>query len=98
MSVTDGKTNLLSLFGVPHNDQKTANIAVLNPIVERVILNMPPGITRPVNPRYAEGGQSIVFSGTPAAGGRTEIYEIDIDDVDGRCQVPYLRRAAQRRC
>ncbi len=85
VSVTDGKTNLLSLFGVPHADTDTINIAVQPPTVERVILNMPPGITKPVNPRYAEGGQSIVFAGTPAAGGRMEIYEIDIDGTDAKC-------------
>ena len=85
VSVTDGKTNLLSLFGVPHTDTEKINIAVQPPTVERVILNMPPGITKPVNPRYAEGGQSIVFAGTPAAGGRMEIYEIDIDGTDAKC-------------
>ena len=83
VSVTDGKTNLLSLFGVPHSDQETASVTVLNPMVERVILNMPPGVTRPVNPRFSEDGQSIFFSGTPTAGGRAEIYQIDVDDVDG---------------
>ena len=44
VSVTDGKTNLLSLFGVPHATPTTINIAVQPPTVERVILNMPPGI------------------------------------------------------
>ena len=85
VSVTDGKSNLLSLFGVPHSDQETIGVVVQPPTVERVILNMPPGITKPVNPRYAEGGQSIVFAGTPAAGGRQEIYQIDIDGTDAKC-------------
>lgn len=85
VSVTDGKTNLLSLFGAPHSHTETISILVQPPTVERVILNMPPGITKPVNPRYAEGGQSIVFAGTPAAGGRQEIYQIDIDGTDAKC-------------
>ena len=85
VSVTDGKTNLLSLFGVPHTDTEKINIAVQPPTVERVILNMPADITKPVNPRYAEGGQSIVFAGTPVAGGRQEIYQIDIDGTDATC-------------
>lgn len=84
VSVTDGKFNLLSLF-TPHSDQETIEVTTLNPTVERVILNMPPGITKPVNPRYSEDGKSIYFSGTPAAGGRGEIYQINIDGTDAKC-------------
>ena len=51
VSVTDGKFNLLSLFS-PHSDQETIDLTVLNPTVERVIVNMPDGITNPVNPRF----------------------------------------------
>ena len=85
VSVTDGKANLLNLFGVSHSVQASTEVTVLNPEVERVILNMPAGITKPVNPRYAEGGQSILFAGTPTAGGRQEIYQIDIDGTDAKC-------------
>ncbi|MCP9273630.1 Ig-like domain-containing protein [Mycolicibacterium arenosum] len=85
VSVTDGKANLLSLLGVSHGVQASTEVTVLNPAVERVILDMPAGITKPVNPRYAEGGQSILFAGTPTAGGRQEIYQIDIDGTDAKC-------------
>jgi hypothetical protein len=84
VSVADGKFNLLSLFR-PHSDQETIEITVQPPTVERVILNMPAGITKPVNPRYSEDGQSILFSGTPTAGGRSEIYQIDVDGTDAKC-------------
>ena len=84
VSVADGKFNLLSLFK-PHTDTETIEVKVQPPTVERVILNMPAGITKPVNPRYSEDGQSIYFSGTPAAGGRGEIYQINIDGTDAKC-------------
>lgn len=84
VSVSDGKFNLLNLFG-SRSVQDDVDIDVLNPTVERVILNMPAGITKPVNPRYSEDGQSILFSGTPSAGGRSEIYQIHIDGTDARC-------------
>lgn len=85
VTVTDGKANLLSLLGISHGVQASTEVTVLNPAVERVILDMPAGITKPVNPRYAEGGQSILFAGTPTAGGRQEIYQIDIDGSDAKC-------------
>ena len=84
VSVADGKFNLLSLFK-PHTDVETIEVKVQPPTVERVIVNMPAGITKPVNPRYSEDGQSIYFSGTPAAGGRGEIYQINIDGTDAKC-------------
>jgi VCBS repeat-containing protein len=59
VSVSDGKTNLLSLFGQPHSAQTTVNVTVQPPTVDRVILNMPDGVTKPVNPRYAADGNSI---------------------------------------
>lgn len=92
VSVTDGKVNLLSLFGVKHSDTETIDLAVLSPTVERVILNMPEGVTKPVNPRYGDttytggiAGESILFSGTPTAGGRGEIYEISVDGTQVQC-------------
>jgi hypothetical protein len=84
VSVADGKFNLLSLFS-PHTDQETVDLSVLSPTVERVIVNMPNGITKPVNPRYSEDGKSIYFAGTPTAGGRSEIYQINIDGTDAKC-------------
>ncbi|OLO99127.1 hypothetical protein BVU76_27305 [Mycolicibacterium porcinum] len=84
VSVTDGKTNLLSLFR-PHSTETDIAVSVLNPEVERVILEMPDGVKNPVNPRYSEDGKSIYFSGTPTAGGRTEIYQISIDGSHVEC-------------
>jgi hypothetical protein len=84
VSVTDGKFNVQGL-GRPHSDQETIDLTVLNPTVERVILNLPDGITSPANPRYSEDGQSIYFAGTPAAGGRSEIYQISIDGTHVEC-------------
>jgi hypothetical protein len=85
VSVSDGKTNLLSLFGQPHSAQTTVNVTVQPPTVDRVILNMPDGVTKPVNPRYAADGNSIYFAATPAAGGRQEIYQINVDGTDAKC-------------
>ncbi len=84
VSVSDGKFNLLSLF-TPHSDQESLGLDVLNPTVERAILAMPDGVTKPVNPRYSEDGKSIYFRGTPTAGGRNEIYQINIDGTDAKC-------------
>ena len=58
---------------------------MLNPTVQRVILNMPDGVTNPANPRYSEDGKSIYFAGTPTAGGRTEIYQISVDGTHTEC-------------
>lgn len=85
VTVTDGKTNLLSLLGVSHTDQATIGFAVQPPSVDLTVLTMPADITKPVNPRYAQDGQSIYFSGTPAAGGRNEIYQINIDGTGATC-------------
>jgi hypothetical protein len=74
----------LSLFK-PHSDEETIGVNVLNPTVERVILNMPDGVKNPANPRYSEDGKSIYFAGTPTAGGRTEIYKIGIDGTQTEC-------------
>src|SRR3954447_2779942 len=84
VSVTDGKFNLLSLFK-PHGDQATIGLTVLNPTVQRVILNMPDGVTNPANPRYSEDGKSIYFAGTPTVGGRSEIYQISVDGTNVEC-------------
>lgn len=84
VSATDGKFNLLSLFS-PHRDQASIGVTVLNPTVQRVILNMPDGVTNPANPRYSEDGKSIYFGGTPTAGGRSEIYQISVDGTHTEC-------------
>jgi VCBS repeat-containing protein len=84
VSVTDGKFNLLSLFS-PHSDQETIGLTVLNPTVQRVILNLPDGIKSPANPRYSQDGKSIFFAGVPAAGGRSEIYQVNIDGTHVQC-------------
>lgn len=85
ISVTDGnKVNLLALFK-PRTAQKDIDLTVLNPTVERVILDLPDGITKPNTPRFSEDGQSIYFGATPAAGGRQEIYRISVDGSDVEC-------------
>jgi len=84
VSVADGKFNLLSLFS-PHSAKTAIDVTVLNPTVQRVILNMPDGVTNPANPRYSEDGESIYFAGTPTAGGRTEIYQISVDGTHTEC-------------
>jgi hypothetical protein len=84
VSVTDGKFNLLGLFS-PRSAQTSIDVSVLNPTVQRVILNLPDGVKNPVNPRYSQDGKSIYFSGTPTAGGRTEIYQISIDGTHTEC-------------
>ena len=48
------------------------------PTVEREILQMPDGITNPLNPRFSEDGESIFFSASGDTG-RGEIYRIDVD-------------------
>jgi Bacterial Ig domain len=84
VSVADGKINLLSLFS-PHRAQETVDLTVLNPTVERAILNLPDGVTNPTNPRYSEDGKSIYFAGAPSAGGRSEIYQISVDGAHVEC-------------
>jgi Tol biopolymer transport system component len=50
-----------------------------------VILNLPDGIHSPANPRYSADGKSIFFAGQPAAGGRSEIYQINTDGTHVDC-------------
>ena len=82
--VSDGKINLLSLF-TPHVASATEGVSVLSPALNRVILTMDPAVTKPVNPRYAPDGNSIYFAATPTAGGRQEIYQINIDGTNTVC-------------
>ncbi|WP_225952466.1 Ig-like domain-containing protein [Mycobacterium sp. OAS707] len=84
VSVADGKFNLLGLFS-PHSDQATIGLSVLNPTVSRVILDLPNGISSPANPRYSADGKSIYFAGQPTAGGRSEIYQVNVDGTNARC-------------
>lgn len=85
VSVTDGnRVNLLALFK-PRTAQKDVDLTVLNPTVERVILNLPDGIKNPNTPRFSEDGQSIYFGATPAEGGRQEIYRISVDGSTVEC-------------
>ena len=82
--VTDGKFNLLSLFS-PHSDKETIGVSVLNPTVERVILDLPAGYTNPDNPRFAADGKSLYFAVTPPGGTRMEVHQINVDGTDLRC-------------
>lgn len=85
VSVTDGnKINLLALFK-PRTAQKGVDLTVLNPTIERVILDLPDGIKNPNTPRFSEDGQSIYFGATPAEGGRQEIYRISVDGNEVEC-------------
>ncbi|OBF44446.1 hypothetical protein A5719_07840 [Mycolicibacterium peregrinum] len=85
VSVTDGnKVNLLALFK-PRAALNDIDVTVLNPTVERVILNLPDSITNPNTPRFSEDGQSIYFGATPADGGRQKIYRINVDGNDVEC-------------
>ncbi|WP_144418219.1 Ig-like domain-containing protein [Mycobacterium sp. EPa45] len=84
VTVSDGKFNILTPLS-SHSAQASEGVTVLNPTVQRAILAMPAGVTKPVNPRYSEDGQSIYFAATPAAGGRQEIYQINIDGTNATC-------------
>ncbi len=84
VSVSDGKFNPLNLFS-PHGAKAGIGVSVLNPEVSRVILNLPDGIHSPANPRYSADGKSIFFAGQPAAGGRSEIYQINTDGTHVDC-------------
>jgi len=85
VTVTDGKTNLLSLLGQARSVQADIDTTVLNPKIERVILDLPSSISSPANPRYSDDGQSIYFAGQPTVGGRSEIYQINVDGTDLQC-------------
>lgn len=85
VSVTDGdKINLLALFK-PRTAQNDIDVTVLNPTLERVILDLPDNITNPNTPRFAGDGQSLYFAATPAEGGREEIYRINVDGTNVEC-------------
>lgn len=85
VTVSDGRANLLGLLGQSHTTRANVEVSVLNPAVERVILNLPDTIASPANPRYATDSRSIYFAGQPTAGGRAEIYQIDVDGTGLRC-------------
>jgi len=85
VSVTDGnRINLLNLFR-PHAANTTVDLTVLNPTVNRVIMNLPAGITNPSRPRFTSDGKAIVFGATPSTGGRQEIYQINVDGTAVTC-------------
>jgi WD40-like Beta Propeller Repeat len=84
VTVSDGKFNLLSLFR-PHSDQETIEVNVQPPSVERVILNLPEGITHPWTPRFADDGRSIYFTATPPDGSRSELYNVNVDGTNVQC-------------
>ena len=85
VSVTDGnRINLLNLFQ-PRAARTTVDLTVLNPTVNRVIMNLPAGITNPSRPRFTSDGKTIVFGATPSTGGRQEIYQINVDGTAVTC-------------
>ncbi|MGX9670211.1 Ig-like domain-containing protein [Mycobacterium sp. HM-7] len=84
VSVTDGnRINLLNLFR-PHAANTTVDLTVLNPTVNRVIMNLPAGMM-PNTPRFSGDGQTIFFGATPSTGGRQEIYQINVDGTGLNC-------------
>ena len=91
VTVSDGKTNLLSLFGVPHTATKNIDITTLNPMVERVILTSQDlgGVKYPWVPRFSEDGNSIYFTGTRpdyVAGMRkADLYIVNVDGTGLEC-------------
>jgi hypothetical protein len=88
VTVADGKTNLLSLLGVPHSAQQTIDLAVKPPTVVRHIVPLPAGFTDAAIPRFAADGKSLLFSATPpgsAAGARREIYQVNEDGTALHC-------------
>ncbi|QYL19785.1 VCBS domain-containing protein [Mycolicibacterium pallens] len=84
VTVSDGKFNILTPLSL-HSAQAAEGVTVLNPTVQRAILAMPAGVTKPVNPRYSEDGQSIYFAAIPAGATRQEIYQINIDGTNATC-------------
>ncbi len=84
VSVTDGKFNVLSLFS-PHGEQASFGLTVLNPTVQRVIVNLPSGYVNPDTPRFAPDGKSLYFAVTPPGGTRTEIHQVNVDGTGLRC-------------
>jgi hypothetical protein len=85
VSVTDGKQiNLLGLFQ-PRSASMDVDVTVLNPTVQRVILSLPAGMNNAATPRFSADGQSILFAATPPAGGREEIYQINVDSTGLEC-------------
>lgn len=84
VSVSDGKFNLLNMFG-SRSAKAAIDLTVLSPTVQRVILTMPDGITNPVIPRFTPDGTAIDFAATPSAGGRQEIYQINVDGTGAQC-------------
>ncbi len=84
VTVSDGKFNILTPLS-SHSAQAAEGVTVLNPTVQRAILAMPAGVTKPVNPRYSEDGQSIFFAAIPAGATRQEIYQINIDGTNATC-------------
>jgi VCBS repeat-containing protein len=84
VSVTDGKLNLLSLFS-PHGEEASFGLTVLNPTVQRVIVNLPAGYNNPNTPRFAADGGSLYFAVTPPGGTRMEIHQINVDGTNLRC-------------
>ncbi|WP_325096708.1 Ig-like domain-containing protein [Mycolicibacterium vinylchloridicum] len=82
ISVTDGKFNVLMPFS-SRTATASSSLTVLSPEATRVILNLPDTITHPAIPRFTPDGKTLMFSATPVAGGRSEIYSISADDTDG---------------
>jgi hypothetical protein len=85
VSATDGKTNLLSLFGQPHSAQTTIGVTVHPPTATRTILTMPAGVTNPTAASFSPDGKSVIFTGTTAGDTRTEIYQMNVDGTNSTC-------------
>ena len=82
VSVTDGKFNILMPLS-SRTASANEGVAVLSPEMTRRILTIPSDIKMPTIPRFTSDGQTLLFAGTPATGGRNEIYSISATDTDG---------------
>jgi hypothetical protein len=83
VSVADGKFNLLS-FWRPHSDHEAIGLTVLNPTVERAILQLPDYLRSPRNPRFSPDGTTMILSATHVTG-RSDIYRMNVDGTNLQC-------------
>lgn len=73
VSVTDHRLNLLSLFS-PRGDMKTIGVTVLNPTVDRIVLDLLTGYT-PLHSSYAGAPPPLQASRAGNVSGTAEVVE-----------------------
>lgn len=82
VSVTDGKFNILMPLS-SRTSSADEGATVLSPQATRVILNVSSQVSSPDGARFAPDGTTLLFAGTPVAGGRSEIWSMSASDTDG---------------